>query len=143
MMKTHLIPHVARRFKALGEPARLELVAALQAGERSVSELVDLTGRGQPNVSQHLGGLVNAGLVDSRRDGARVFYRLKDPMVLEICSTICRSVERAAALALPIGDGQRERRRKSANGATSKRPAKGRAKRTGKRMTDEGEVERA
>ena len=101
MIKTDLIPLVARRFKALGEPARLALVAALQGGEQSVSELVELTGRGQPNVSQHLAGLVNAGLVESRREGSRVYYRIADPMVLQICDAICRSVETAQAAGIP------------------------------------------
>jgi DNA-binding transcriptional ArsR family regulator len=96
MIKADLIPAVARRFKALGQPARLSIVAALQSGERSVSELVELTGRGQPNVSQHLVGLVNASLVASRREGSHVFYRIADPVVLEICSTVCRSVESLA-----------------------------------------------
>jgi DNA-binding transcriptional ArsR family regulator len=96
MIKADLIPVVARRFKALGEPARLALVAALQGGERSVSELVEVTGRGQPNVSQHLAALVNVGLVESRREGTHVYYSVADPMVLEICNTVCRSVETLA-----------------------------------------------
>ena len=68
MIDPELIPLVAQRFKALGEPARLTLLAALQQGERSVSELVELTGRGQPNVSQHLKEMVHAG---PRRGAAR------------------------------------------------------------------------
>ena len=92
MIDPDLIPVVARRFKALGEPGRLALLAALQAGERSVSELVELTGRAQPNVSQHLKELAQAGLVAPRRDGARVFYGICDPYLSGICAAICRSV---------------------------------------------------
>jgi DNA-binding transcriptional ArsR family regulator len=139
VIKAHLIPHVAKRFKALGEPARLELVAVLQAGEQSVSELVELTGRGQPNVSQHLGALVNAGLVASRREGARVYYRIEDPMVLEICGTICRSVERAAMVPVPG-----ERVAAPARKRPAIRPgAARRTKRTGEGNENEREGRRA
>ena len=92
MIDPDLIPLVARRFKALGEPGRLALLAALQAGERSVSQLVEVTGRTQPNVSQHLKELAQAGLVEPRRDGARVFYGICDPYLSGICEAICRSV---------------------------------------------------
>ena len=92
MIEPELIPLVAQRFKALAEPARLELLAALQQGERSVSELVELTGRGQPNVSQHLKEMVHAGLVAPRREGTRAYYRIADPYVSRICDAVCRSV---------------------------------------------------
>jgi len=95
MIDPDLIPLVAQRFKALGEPARLALLAALQQGERSVSELVELTGRGQPNVSQHLKELVHAALVEPRREGARIYYRISDPYVNRICDAVCRSVREA------------------------------------------------
>ncbi len=99
MIEPELIPLVAKRFKALGEPARLELLAALQSGERSVSELVETTGRGQPNVSQHLKELVHAGLVAPRREGNHVFYRIVDRYLLRICDAVCRSVSAREAAA--------------------------------------------
>ena len=82
MIEPELIPLVAQRFKVLGEPARLTLLAALQQGERSVSELVELTGRGQPNVSQHLSSLTHAGIVEVEKRGAQVYYRLRVQCVL-------------------------------------------------------------
>ena len=95
MIDPELIPFVAQRFKALGEPARLQLLAALQQGERGVSELVELTGRTQPNVSQHLKEMARAGLVAPRREGARVIYRICDPYLNRICDAVCRSVRDA------------------------------------------------
>jgi DNA-binding transcriptional ArsR family regulator len=92
MIEPELIPQVARRFKALGEPARLELLAVLQLGEHSVSELVERTGRGQPNVSQHLKEMVHAGLVAPRRQGNRIYYRITDPYVDRICDAVCKSI---------------------------------------------------
>jgi len=87
-----LIPKVAARFKALADEGRLALLSALQRGERSVGDLAGLTGRPQPNVSQHLASLTHAGLVEARRDGTRVYYRIADPTVLRICEAVCDSL---------------------------------------------------
>ena len=124
MIEPELIPLVAQRFKALGEPARLTLLAALQQGERSVSELVELTGRGQPNVSQHLKEMVHAGLVEARREGARMYYRISDPYVNRICDAVCRSVRESARPgapgrpARPVRRGARQNPRTAAAAAT-------------------------
>lgn len=91
-MKSELIPLVAGRFKALSDPRRLALLSALQGGERTVNELAETTERPQPNVSQHLASLARAGLVESRREGTRVFYRIADPLVLRICDAVCDSL---------------------------------------------------
>lgn len=96
MIQKDLIPLVAARFKALSEPGRLAILSALQAGERSVGELVEETGRGQPNVSQHLANLAKAGLVSSRREANRVLYRLADPFLVSICGAVCESITRTA-----------------------------------------------
>lgn len=95
-MEGDLIPLVAARFKALSDPRRLALLSALQGGERTVTELAETTRRPQPNVSQHLASLTRAGLVDSRREGTRVFYRIADPYVLRICDAVCDSLESQA-----------------------------------------------
>ena len=92
VLESELIPLVADRFKALADPRRLALLSALQGGERSVSELAKVTKRPQPNVSQHLASLAAAGLVEARREGTRVFYRIADPYVMRICDAVCESV---------------------------------------------------
>ena len=91
-LDAELVPLLAARFKVLGDPARLAILAVLQGGERSVSDIVGATGRRQPNVSQHLSDLARAGFVDSRRDGHRIFYRVVDPSVTRICSALCQSL---------------------------------------------------
>ena len=118
MIDPELIPLVAQRFKALGEPARLTLLAHLQEGEKSVSELVAASGRTQPNVSQHLKEMARAGLVEARREGARVIYRVCDPYVNRICEAVCRSVRdtQGAALARLVG------RPRGSTGARRERP---------------------
>ena len=97
MIDPGMIPMAAARFKALGDPVRLALLAALQDGEKSVGELALATRRSQPNVSQQLASLARAGLVESRRDGNRVFYRSSDPFVARICDTVCTSLSRRLA----------------------------------------------
>ncbi|HSD25759.1 MAG TPA: metalloregulator ArsR/SmtB family transcription factor [Vicinamibacteria bacterium] len=92
MIDADLIPQVAARFKALADEGRLALLSALQGGEKSVGELAGATARPQPNVSQHLASLTHAGLVEARRDGTRVFYRIADPTVLRICEAVCDSL---------------------------------------------------
>ena len=96
MIEKRLIPLVAARFKALSEPGRLLILSALHDGEHSVGELVEATGRGQPNVSQHLASLLRAGLVSSRREANRVLYRLADPYLVRICGAVCESVTKSA-----------------------------------------------
>ncbi len=92
MIDAELIPQVAERFKALSDAGRLTLLAVLQRGEHSVGALSEATGRSQPNVSQHLAGLMHAGLVAARREGHKVYYRVADPTILRICEAVCDSV---------------------------------------------------
>lgn len=66
-------------FKALAHPARLAVLHMLRGGERCVCEIEAELGRRQAYVSQQLAVLRNAGLVDIRRDGWRVYYRATRP----------------------------------------------------------------
>lgn len=110
MIEPELIPLVAKRFKALGEPARLALLAELQHGERNVSELVAATRRGQPNVSQHLKELVHAGLIAARRDGNHMYYRVADRYVMRICDAVCKSLKTPEQHGRPARPARRPRR---------------------------------
>ena len=69
--------------RALADPKRLCVLESLSAGELSVSELSTTVGCQVPNMSQHLAVLRSAGLVQSRREGSTIFYRLADVRVLE------------------------------------------------------------
>ena len=69
--------------RALSDPKRLCVLESLAAGELSVSDLSSRVGCQVPNMSQHLAVLRSAGLVQSRRDGSTVYYRLADVRVLE------------------------------------------------------------
>jgi ArsR family transcriptional regulator len=98
MIDPALVPLVAMRFKALGDPGRLALLAILNEGERSVGDLVALTRRSQPTVSQQLAGLSRVGFVASRREGTRILYRISDPYVARICEAVCNGIQAGPAL---------------------------------------------
>jgi DNA-binding transcriptional ArsR family regulator len=89
-----LIAMIAERFKALSEPARLQILSRLRGGEMTVTELVDETGLGQANVSKHLQFLHAAGFVGRRKDGLFVYYFLADPEVFKLCDLMCGRLER-------------------------------------------------
>jgi len=69
--------------RALSDPKRLCVLETLASGERSVSELSRDVGCQVPNMSQHLGVLRSAGLVNARREGTTIYYSLADPRVIE------------------------------------------------------------
>ena len=72
----------ARILKALANESRLKIIGRLANGESSVGELVDLVGSDQSTVSKHLAVLRSHGIVDDRREGNVVFYRLLTPCVV-------------------------------------------------------------
>ena len=85
---------VAGRFKALSEPTRLKILSNLFQDEKTVNELVALTGLGQPNVSKHLSLLSEAGVVSKRREGLHIYYRIADNSVIELCQDAYDSLAR-------------------------------------------------
>lgn len=78
----------ALRFRALGDENRLRLLELMIDGERSVAELMDLTGLGQSLVSHHLRTLRDAGLVVTRRDGRWIFYDIAGGAMTSIRSVL-------------------------------------------------------
>src|SRR5438270_5450535 len=62
--------------RALSDPTRLRIVALLEKDELSVNELQEITRMGKSRISTHLGLLQDSGLVQSRREGKRAFYKL-------------------------------------------------------------------
>lgn len=77
-------------------PERLAILEMLRNGERCVCEIEDALGHRQAYVSQQLTVLRNAGLVESRRDGWRVFYRLVTPEIFAVILTAQAILSRTA-----------------------------------------------
>lgn len=70
--------------KALADETRLKILELLLDGERCVCEIFPKVERTQSTVSTQLAKLEKAGLIESRREGKKIFYRIKDPVVCDI-----------------------------------------------------------
>ena len=103
---------VAARFRTLGEPIRIQLLQALQRGERNVTELVTAVGSTQSNVSKHLRILQDAGLVGRRQDGNSVYYSIADPTVFALCDAVCNSIGARLTQHATLADELRRRPRR-------------------------------
>jgi len=74
----------ANLFRVLGHPARVRILELLREGERSVGALQAELGLDSGGTSQHLAALRRIGLVESRREGTSVYYRVDDPRVFDL-----------------------------------------------------------
>lgn len=95
--KGRLYTQLARVGKALASPARLEFLELLAQAERSVESLATETGLSIANASQHLQTLREAGLVETRKQGVFVHYRLADASVLDLTHALRTVAERRLA----------------------------------------------
>lgn len=73
--------NAARVFLALSDPTRLQIVQKLAKSKGCVQEIGKSVGKNQPNVSQHLRVLKDAGIVRTKREGKRICYSLADAKV--------------------------------------------------------------
>ena len=83
---------MSEKFRMLADPTRLAILRTLMQGERSVTQVVEETRRGQANVSKHLKMLAGSGLVSRRKEGLQVFYKLDDPLVERLCKMVCETI---------------------------------------------------
>ena len=80
--------------RAVGEETRLRIVALLQHGELTVSDLTDILGQSQPRISRHLKLLAEAGVVDKHREGTFAFFELLgDGPIGELVADVMRHVD--------------------------------------------------
>jgi rhodanese-related sulfurtransferase/DNA-binding MarR family transcriptional regulator len=91
--KAALYDALAESAKALANGRRAELVDVLTQGERSVDELAAEIDQTVANTSQHLQRLLRSGLVESRREGTRIYYSLTSPVVGELWRTMRRAAQ--------------------------------------------------
>ena len=78
------IERASRSLKAMSHPLRLKILCTLGAQEISVQEIVDSVGTSQSNISQHLAILRDKGILASRKDANRVYYRVSDARTLQL-----------------------------------------------------------
>ncbi len=82
------LEEVSALFKVLGEPMRLRILQAVCKQPRSVNEIVKATGSTQANVSKHLSLLATAGILRREKEGQRVFYSVREPLVVRLCELV-------------------------------------------------------
>jgi rhodanese-related sulfurtransferase/predicted transcriptional regulator len=92
--KRAMFEHLAAVARSLGSAHRLELLELLAQTERSVEELANLSGLTIANASQHLQQLRRFGVVEARREGQRVIYKLADPEVVVLLGALSRVTQR-------------------------------------------------
>ena len=78
------INEASAAMQAMAHPLRLKILCLVGNQELSVLEIVDAVGTTQSNISQHLGVLRDHGILASRKDANKVFYRVADPRVLRM-----------------------------------------------------------
>jgi len=77
--------------KAIAHPLRIAVVNFLKDGEQCVCDIAEHVGSERSNVSRHLSVMLNAGLLEYRKEGLKVIYKLKTPCILDFfsCTTAC------------------------------------------------------
>jgi len=76
--------------KAIAHPLRIAVVNFLKDGEQCVCDIAQHVGSERSNVSRHLSVMANAGLLEYRKEGLKVIYKLKTPCILDFFSCVSR-----------------------------------------------------
>ncbi len=82
----------AEIFRVMAAPMRLRIISSLCNGEKNVSELLAEIDTTQPNMSQHLNTLYQAGVLGKRREGVQIYYRIINDQVVSLCRTVCTQI---------------------------------------------------
>ncbi len=82
----------ARVISVLANPKRLQIIEILGKAERTVSELAAELGIAQATTSQHLAVMRKSGVVETRKEGNFVYYRIADPQIAEACAVMSRAI---------------------------------------------------
>lgn len=83
----------AELFRVMSAPMRLKIISCLCDGEKNVSYLLGKIETTQPNMSQHLTTLYQAGILGKRREGVQIHYRIVDNRVAVLCRAVCAQIE--------------------------------------------------
>lgn len=82
----------AEVFRVMSAPMRLKIISSLCNGEKNVSQLLEEIATTQPNMSQHLNTLYQAGVIGKRREGVQIFYRIINDRVVTLCRAVCTQI---------------------------------------------------
>jgi ArsR family transcriptional regulator len=84
VLDEHHAAHVAELFRAFSDTSRVRIISALLAGEKNIGALAQVVGISESAVSHHMRGLRQMHLVQSRRDGKEVYYRIEDEHIIAL-----------------------------------------------------------
>lgn len=87
------IEKAAEVFRVMSAPMRLRIISCLCSGEKNVGELLEVIDTTQPNMSQHLNTLYMAGVLDKRREGVQIYYRIVNTGIVSICRAVCQQTD--------------------------------------------------
>jgi ArsR family transcriptional regulator len=82
--------------KAIAHPLRIAIIDFLKDGDQCVCVIADYVGSERSNVSRHLSVMVNAGLLDYRKEGLKVIYKLKCACIIDFFSCVTRVLKQQA-----------------------------------------------
>jgi ArsR family transcriptional regulator len=82
--------------KAIAHPLRIAIINFLKDGEQCVCDIAEYVGSERSNVSRHLSVMVNAGLLDYRKEGLKVIYKLKCACIIDFFSCVTRVLKQQA-----------------------------------------------
>ncbi len=82
----------AELFRVMSAPMRLKIISSLCNGEKNVGQLLQEIDTTQPNMSQHLNTLYQAGVLGRRREGVQIYYRIVNDRVVTLCRAVCTQI---------------------------------------------------
>ncbi len=103
----------AEFFRTLGHPARVRVIGLLRDGEKTVGQLQAELGIDSSGASQHLAAMRRAGILEARKEGTSVYYRVRDPRIFQMMGSarqvIGSHLEEAHALLGELGEEEAPR----------------------------------
>ena len=93
ILDEHTAAHVAELFRAFSDTSRVRILSAIVEQEINISALAEMVGVTESAVSHHMRGLRQMHLVQSRRDGKEVYYRVEDPHIIALYRQGLRHIE--------------------------------------------------
>ena len=93
VLDEHTAAHVAELFRSFSDTSRVRILSGIVEQELNISTLAELVGVTESAVSHHMRGLRQMRLVQSRRDGKEVFYRVEDQHVIALFQQGLRHVQ--------------------------------------------------
>ena len=93
MIDSNLIDLESNYLKAIAQPTRLRILYFLKDGEKCACEIIPRMKEDQSNISRHLTHMRDMGILESRREGVSIYYRIKDKRIFNLLSIVDEMVK--------------------------------------------------